>query len=175
MNTSTCLCLSLALCTLAPLTTPAATNYVWQGSPSPEPPFTTWATAAHAIQDAVDAATAGDEIVVTNGTYATGGRAVSGTMTNRVAVDKPLTVRSVNGPEFTIIRGYQVPGITNGDGAIRCVYLTNGASLSGFTLTNGATRATGNAWPDEVIGGGLWCESTNAVVSNCVVVRNAAS
>ena len=35
MNTSTCLRLSLALCTLAPLTTPAATNYVWQGSPSP--------------------------------------------------------------------------------------------------------------------------------------------
>ena len=43
---------SLAL--LLPLATAsAATRYVWQGSPSPGPPYTNWATAAHVIQDAV--------------------------------------------------------------------------------------------------------------------------
>jgi len=157
---------------LATSSASAATRYVWQNSPSPEPPYTSWATAARVIQDAIDAATAGDEVIVTNGIYATGGRAVQGTMTNRVAVDKQLTLRSVNGPEYTVIQGYQVPGTTNGDGAIRCVYLTNDASLVGFTLTNGATRR--NGYLEEQIGGGLWCESTNAVASNCVITCNSA-
>ena len=150
------------------------TRYVDVNSTNPTPPYTTWLAAATNIQDAVDVALAGDEIVVTNGIYATGGRAVgTNLLVNRVAVDKPLTVWSVNGPEFTIIQGYQVPGTTNGDGAIRCVYLTNGASLSGFTLTNGATRGEDGYWVDQD-GGGLWCESTTAVVSNCVVTGNSA-
>ena len=152
----------------------ATVRYVWQSSPSPAPPYTNWATAAVTIQQAVDAAVAGDEIVVTNGIYATGGRTVgTNLLVNRVAVDKPLTVRSLNGPTSTIIQGYQVPGITNGDGAVRCVYLANGASLSGFTLTNGATRTDGD-FELEDCGGGLYCESTNAVVSNCIMIGNSA-
>ncbi len=144
----------------------AATHYVWQSSPSPTAPYTNWATAAHVIQEAVDAGVPDDEIVVTNGIYATGNQAMFGN--NRVAVDKPMAVRSVNGPQVTMIQGYPVPGTTNGDGAIRCVYLTNGASLSGFTLTDGATLT--NNWS---YGGGVFCDP-NAVVSNCVLVRNTA-
>src|SRR6266481_7883272 len=146
-----------ALCVLLWQSALAGVHYVDVNSTNATPPYTNWTTAATNIQDAVDAAVAGDEIVVTNGTYAAGGRAVYGTMTNRVAVDKPLALRSVNGPQFTIIQGRWLPGTTNGDGAIRCAYLTNGASLSGFTVTNGATRAI-NDYPTnkQSSGGGLW-------------------
>ena len=117
----------------------AATLLVWPESPTPTAPYAEWARAAHAIQEAVDAAQPGDLILVTNGVYASGGRAVAGTMTNRVAVDKAVTVQSLNGPEVTHIVGWQMPGATLGEGAVRCAYLAVGAQLSGFTLAQGAT------------------------------------
>ena len=67
----------------------------------------------------MNVAAANDVVLVTNGVYPGG-----------VSVTKPLTLLSVNGPQFTII---------NGGGTNRCVSLTDGASLTGFTLTNGYT------------------------------------
>src|SRR5215472_12951956 len=144
MKNTTCRLFASGL-TLAILgNTFAATHYVDVNSPNAMPPYANWATAATNIQDAVDAAVAGDEILVTNGTYAAGGRAVGGDSTmNRVAVDKPLGVRSVNGPQFSTIEGRSG----------RCVYLANGASLSGFALSGGYSY----------LGGGLYGQSANSV------------
>ena len=85
--------------------TSAASHYVDANSLMPVAPYGSWSSAAHVIQDAIDAAVPGDEIIVTNSTYATGGKAGSGSIVNRVAVNKAITVRSVNGPEWTHIRG----------------------------------------------------------------------
>jgi hypothetical protein len=147
--------LALVLFGFSPFSVCAATHYVWQSSPGPAPPFLTWATAATNIQDAVDAAVAGDEIVVTNGTYAGGSGVDPYGVTNCVVVDQPLTLQSVNGPDVTVI---------NGGGAVRCLYVTNNAVLVGFTLTNGSSAASG---------GGVYCE-TNAVLTNCVLSGNSA-
>jgi hypothetical protein len=155
-----------------------ATLYVSMNSPNPTLPYASWDTGSHVIQDAIDVAASGDEIVVTNGTYSTGGRAVgTNLLVSRVAINKALTVRSVNGPQFTTIVGRQLSLVTNGTGAVRCAYLTDGASLSGFTLIRGATRTNGVGPIDfspDFSGGGVCCDSTNALITNCVINGNAA-
>jgi hypothetical protein len=155
----------------------AATLYVDLNSTNSVQPYVGWSTAATNIQDAVDASTNGDLILVTNGVYATGGRVVYGSLTNRVVINKAVTVQSVNGPAVTIIQGYQDASTINGEDAVRCVYLTNGVTLEGFTLTNGATQIDSfEAWDYTLYtGGGLFCESTNVVVTNCVITGCSAS
>lgn len=135
--------------TASPLS--AATHYVSQGSVSPAPPYGTWATAATNIQKAVDATAAGDLILVSNGVYA-----------ESVVITNPVALVSVSGPQDTRIDLYTLVNAGYSGG---CVRMTDGASLSGFTLANG--------WggPEGV---GVWCPSTNAFLTNCVIAGNRA-
>jgi len=123
----------------------AAINFVSPASTNPTPPYATWATAATNIQQAVDAAAAGDVILVSNGVFA-----------GSLAVTKPLWVLSFAGSQYTAIDGH---------GTNRCVWMTNGARFDGFTLTNGFAQD----------GGGVWCSSSNVYVTNCVIAGNSAS
>lgn len=143
---------------------------------SPAAPYSSWATAATSIQDAINVAAEGDIVLVTNGTYATGGAAIDGGLTNRVALNLPITVTSVNGYQCTVIQGAWDATSTNGPNAVRCAWVADGAVLSGFTLENGATRAVGDITMGEPLesGGGVWCDSTNGLVSNCVLTNNSA-
>ncbi|NCD34787.1 MAG: hypothetical protein EOL87_15395, partial [Spartobacteria bacterium] len=147
----------------------AVTRYVSANNVNAVSPYTNWSTAAATIQDAVDVSTAGDTVLVTNGVYNTGGRAAGGshTLTNRVCIDVPITVQSVNGPDVTSIVGTQA-----GDASVRGVWMTNSSTLVGFTVTNGASAS---AYDDNGYGGGIWSQSTNAYVLNCSIFGNHAS
>ena len=118
----------------------ASVLYVDLNCTNPTPPYADLTTAAVSIQDAIDAATNGDLILVNDGVYQVGFRVTLETVTaadppktisvtNRIVVNKPLTIQSINGPATAFI---------SGGGIFRCVSLTNGATLSGFTLSNGA-------------------------------------
>lgn len=161
---------------------PAVTLYVWPDSPAPTPPYTHWLTAAHDIQSAVDVAFEDDTVLVTNGVYETGSRSFS-----RIEIPRRLTLRSVNGPGVTVIRGAKGHEGGNGVGALRCVRLSGSATLSGFTLENGATQQRGeeDQWYENY-GGGVLSEDfgfepdqlgpwTGCVVTNCVLVGNSAA
>ena len=146
----------------------ADTHYVNVTNTAPFAPYTNWATAATVIQDAVDAASGGDTVLVADGVYSNGTTATPGySSLNRVVITKTITVRSVNGPEATSIVGKGPLG----PDAVRGVYMSAGA-LSGFTITNGHTRTSGSDNFNRS-GGGVSLSGVG-VATNCIITGNSA-
>ena len=152
-----------------------------------------WAKAFKTIQQAVDASTAGDTVLVAPGVYDEGTKADSKGSTNRVYLTKQLTIKSVAGAGSTHIVGRwdtRETVTTNGCGGlqIRCI-CANGAGgsvIEGFTLRDGATRLdrTSSGGLNEDIpqlGGGLAVYSgkkdvylVDCVISNCTACWGGA-
>ena len=145
-------------------------HYVSLSTQRPTPPFASWETATPSIQAAIDAATIpGSLILVTNGLYNRGGVSLPGdVLVNRVALTKPVIVRSVHGPAVTLIAGAGPVG----DTAVRCAFVGRDAVLSGFTLTNGHTRTLG-APAREQRGAGLSGQAAGRI-THCVITGNLA-
>ena len=127
-------------------------HYVNTNNSTPDPPYSTWETAAANIQDAVDVAYNGGKIFVTNGTYL---------LSSQIDVPWNLTIQSVSGPENTII---------DGNNSVRCFNLYNNNTIvSGFTITNG----NAGSWVGDH-GGGVFCSDTTPVITNCTISLNSA-
>lgn len=149
----------------------ATARYVNVNNPAPSPPYTSWGAAATVIQDAIDASSIGDWVFVTNGVYQTGGRVVGDKKWNRVVLTNQVTVLSVNGAGVTRIVG-DVPPNHHTYGT-RGVWLGSGAHLSGFTISGGGNYlGIYNSGLYDQSGGGIWCESSSAVITDCIINGN---
>ncbi|HNX35012.1 MAG TPA: hypothetical protein PKM57_10315 [Kiritimatiellia bacterium] len=146
----------------------ANTYYVNAARPDDSGNGLSWDEAKKTIQAVVNAASIGDTVLVTNGVYNVGFSTINNdgtTYKNRVLVNKSITVRSINGPESTIIEGYLA---VDNSAAIRCVYLSDGV-LDGFTLRNGSTQYTLQVGYCEGAGVNMYGASATAEVKNCII------
>lgn len=113
------------------------------------------------IQEAVDASSNGDEIIVAPGQYIP---PTSSGHTDNPVVDmqgKTVWLHSSDGPETTFIDGLS---------SSRCIVCWSGESLEthieGFTIRNGLAQSSGGA--------GLFISYSNPTISNCVFENNEA-
>lgn len=123
------------------------------------------------IQDAVDAASAGDTIRVAEGVYDQGGKAYYDDDKgetyglNRVLIDKSLTIIGAGREKSIIVGAYDNSVSTKcGMDAVRCVMCDPSVSdvrVEGFMLTGGATHGDTSAPNSKAAAGGFYAGGTS--------------
>jgi len=127
---------------------------------------TKWSHALKTIQEAVDAASTGDEIWAKNGTYL---------LSSQINVDKVVGIYGgFDGSETQREQRDWATNVTTIDGqgsVYHCFYVTADATIDGLTITGG--NVDGNSWPDNA-GGGICAYQSSPTISNCTFSGNSA-
>ena len=136
------------------------------------------------IQEAIDAASAGDTVLVAAGTYSRSSSKATAFTDNtysRVVIDKAITVKSISGKGKTFIVGegdyVNEPTYGLGPNAVRCVAITaQNAVLEGFTLTGGrvyddGTKNFTTAGGGACVQGSSESNCLNAYIVDCTISR----
>ncbi len=116
------------------------------------------------IQEAIDAAVTGDEVIVNLGTYTE----------NLNYLGKDLWIHSAEGPGTTILDGSE-----GSPGCGSCVVFQSGESaeaiLEGFTLTRGTGIAVTERGVRTMAGGGAACLGSSPTLRACLFADNSAN
>jgi hypothetical protein len=146
--------------------------------------YTTWAGAATNIQWAVNFATNGETVWVSNGIYY---------LTNQVRVTNGILLKSFSGTWTNTIVNGNYPDSTN-----RCLYINHSnAIVEGFAFTNGfapyvvavtssengggvyidagtlrSCLVTGNRVTNIGFGAGIYATGAKSMITNCSIIKN---
>jgi hypothetical protein len=155
MRTSTKTFLGGATCCACLLHTALADiHYVAITNTTPAFPYISWETAAINIQDAVNAATNGDTVLIADGTYE---------ISSKINVTKSLVIQSVNGPDAVVVDANEYSRVFTLSSE------TGSIVLDGLTLTGGyANHAV-------TLGGAIFAFGNSDIrIANCIVENNGS-